>query len=934
MRENSDIGKGASRELLARENERLRERIAQLERSGPGSDVYQRIAETIPAGLVVADRTGRITYANQWATRVLGISRSEITERAFNAPEWDVTDDEGAPLPEDQLPFRVVQRTHEPVRNLRHAVQWPDGRRVLLSVHAAPLFAEDGSFAGMVAMMEDRTEQEVAAKALADSQAQLQSLIDASPMGIHRYTLTEDDQLVFEGANRAANVLLGIDNGQFVGKRIEDAFPPLAGTEVPDRYRRAAKHGESWNTEQVTYDHEQIQGAFEVHAFQTAPGRMAALFLDITERKRSEVALRRNEERFRMMAENSTDIVWTMTLDGHFTYVSPAVTRVTGLTVEQVLATPLPEYLTPESAQEITSKLFEQLGLPEEERLPAIVVEAKQRAAGGRILDIEVSATWLRDDRDRIVGVQGVTRDITERKKESEEQERLIQLIECSGDFIGLATLGGDVTYVNKAGLALSGLESFASAPRIEHYIPDEDSDWFQSTLLPDLMQTGMATGDGRLKRFDGKPALDVEFRVFLLRDAWGQASQLAVIIRDISARKAAEAERARLEQELQQSQKMEAVGRLAGGIAHDFNNLLTGIGGFAELLEVSLPEGDDLREDAEEIRRAVDRAAELTHQLLAFSRKQVISPVVLDTNEVLGESVRMVRRLLGEDVLFELRPSIEPMLVHMDPGQLQQVLINLATNARDAMPTGGRLTVEVSALELDEMAVGASSNVKPGHFVQIAVSDEGVGMDSRTVARMFEPFFTTKERNRGTGLGLATVYGIVNQAGGFLKVYSELGVGTCFKVYLPRVEGEERRPAPRRRAPSPTGTEHVLLVEDDESLREFAVRALRKLGYEVTVAVSGAEALAMANDDRLEFDLLLTDVVMPGMSGTELLEQLLQNRPALRVLFMSGYAEDHLTLQRMLDKGYPFLAKPFGVAALSESVRDVLDRDSPMLDG
>ena len=400
-----------------------------------------------------------------------------------------------------------------------------------------------------------------------------------------------------------------------------------------------------------------------------------------------------------------------------------------------------------------------------------------------------------------------------------------------------------------------------------------------------------------------------------------GRTTKITGVFHDVTERK-------RIEAQLSQSQRLEAVGQLAGGIAHDFNNLLTAIRGYSELAQRGLEEDDPRRSDIDEVIANADRAAALTRQLLAFSRRQVLQPEVLDPAAIVEGVVPMLRRLLGEHV--ELTTHTAPGLggVKVDPNQLEQVIVNLAVNARDAMPDGGKLAIELSNFEFDAPYVAAHAAAVPGLYVLLAVSDTGIGMDEETRVRIFEPFFTTKELGKGTGMGLATVYGIVKQSGGFIYVYSELLYGTTFRIYLPRVT--EERPAavagtPGAR-PSSSGTETILLVEDEPAVRGFARRTLEEQGYTVLEAASGADALSIVASYAGPIALLITDIVMPGLQGPQLAEQLTAARPELRTLYVSGFAESSVIHHGVPDHGVAFLPKPFSAETLSRAVRRVID--------
>jgi len=411
----------------------------------------------------------------------------------------------------------------------------------------------------------------------------------------------------------------------------------------------------------------------------------------------------------------------------------------------------------------------------------------------------------------------------------------------------------------------------------------------------------------------------------YLMKD---RLQRLAPAVTRVLAESGVERERRRLEDQLLQAQRMEAVGQLAAGVAHDFNNVLTAVLGSSELLLLDTPVGSTTREEIEIIRDAATRAQDLIRQLLAFSARQVLQPVVLDLNALVDNVHKMLRRLIGEDIT--LAAMLAPGLgrVRADPGQLEQVLVNLAVNARDAMPGGGRLALTTANVDVEPPPPGADAGgpVPPGRYVVLQVTDTGSGMDAITQARIFEPFFTTKPRGRGTGLGLATVYGVVRQSGGHIAVESAPGAGTTFRMYLPRVDAPLAAATAPQRAAAAAGSGTILLVEDERLVRVLARKVLEQAGYRVLAAEGGAQALELARGHSGVIDLLLTDVVMPEMSGREVVRRLLQERPAVRVLYMSGYSDEAVAQHGVLDAGTSFIAKPFTPTTLATKVREVLE--------
>lgn len=639
-----------------------------------------------------------------------------------------------------------------------------------------------------------------------------------------------------------------------------------------------------------------------------------------SDQARAEEARRQGEERFRALIEHGADAVALVAPDGTLLFASHSTERLLGFAPAELVGHSGFERVHPDDAPRIRSAFAELATRPGTPL--SMGLRWHHKDGSWRYIDA-VAVNRLAEP---AVGAIVVNfRDDTERRQAEvalrESEERYRTLVEGVRDVIFALSPEGTIRSLNPAFETITGWrrDQWLGQP-FERLVHPEDLPLalellgrvVRGELRPvNQFRVRIAEGDYRVAEFSATPQL-VE----------GQLIGILGIGRDVT-------ERVQLEQQLRQAQKMEAVGRLAGGIAHDFNNILTAITGYADLLLEDLSPTDPRRQDAEEVRKAAQRAAGLTRQLLAFSRQQMLQPSVIDVNALVGDLQKMLGRLLGEDVEFGTRLDPAVGRVKADPGQLEQVLMNLAVNARDAMPQGGKLTLETANVEMDERYAADHYPARPGPFVMIAVSDTGTGMSEETQAHMFEPFFTTKEKGKGTGLGLATVYGIVKQSGGFIWVYSELGHGSTFKIYLPRVGERSERAAEAApiEAAASRGTETVLLAEDEPPVRAIARQVLERHGYTVLEAPSAESALDIATRYSGTIHLLLTDVIMPGMNGRELATRLAGIRPEARVIFMSGYTDDAVTRHGVLESGSTYLQKPFTPDAIARKVREVLDR-------
>ncbi len=663
---------------------------------------------------------------------------------------------------------------------------------------------------------------------------------------------------------------------------------------------------------------------------------------DITDRKKAEQAFAESEKRYRMIVENMHDSIATLDMNLKLTYQSPSEIRLTGYTPEEIAQVTPGDLMTPESRAHVRSVLEAEFarefsGDPvDPHRFVTLDVEVYHK--DGHRLWQEVTASFNRDENGKPLEIMLVSRDITERKKmeaalkESEKRYRMI--VENMQDTISLLDL--DLNYVYQS----------PSEIRVTGFTPEEVMDMpIDKQVTPESFEKGVKILFEELAReFGGEPIDPHRSIIFEIesyckdgstvwleetctfqRDDNGKPIGILLAGRNITERKKAEQERDKLAAQLLQSQKMETVGRLAGGVAHDFNNMLNVILGYIDLAKMRLTMENPIYTDLLEIEKAATRSRDLTAQLLAFSRKQIISPKVVNLNALIAETQKTITRLIGEDIDLKFYPAGDLWAIKFDPVQIEQILINLAINARDAMHKGGKLVIETSNIAVDSTFCDSHMEIVPGDYVRLTVSDTGSGIDRANLPYVFEPFFTTKEFGKGTGLGLATVYGIVKQNDGFISVYSEPGQGSTFKIYLPRTS-EELIAAPRApEAPVRSGSGTILLVEDDEMVLKMVSDMLEALGYMVIASESPVDALSLCEKGVTPIDLVITDVVMPQMSGKELRDKLIAFNPEMKILFMSGYTSNIIAQHGVLEEGMQFIQKPFSISLLAEKIRQML---------
>ena len=741
-------------------------------------------------------------------------------------------------------------------------------------------------------------------------------------------------------ANQRASEMTGYSVAELLKSGIEDLMHSDELKKIMERYRKRIA-GEPlpspYETTIIRKDGESLPIALTA-ARTTWRGQPADLVIirDITERKQAEAALKEKEDFLNNIIEQTPNPIWISDKQGTVIRINQALRNLLKITDEEIIG----KYNVLKDVQvkeqgllPLIQTVFEK-GKTVNFTIDYHTEKEKQVELAEKtykVLDIVIAP--IKNKEGEIAHAICQHRDITERKRTEdalrESEERYRMLVETSPDAVTLLDLNLNIVTANRPALVLYGYENLREVigQSAFDFIASEDRPRAAENARKMLETESIETFEYTLLKKGGIP-FPAEVRASLILNVEKKPLVFICVTRDISARKQGEEERAVLEDQLRQSQKMEAIGQLAGGVAHDFNNLLTVIKGYSQLSLAEVGEGNPFREAFEVINKAVEKATDLTRQLLAFSRRQIMEVRVLDLNALLQNLDKMLRRIIGEDIELVTLLGEDLGRVKADPGQIEQAVMNLAVNAKDAMSEGGKLIIETVNAELDEAYARTHVAVTPGPYVMIAVSDTGTGMRPEVRDRIFEPFFTTKGKGKGTGLGLSTVYGIVKQSNGNIWVYSEPGKGTTFKIFLPRVdEPAEKLKAQEADDELSRGSETILVVEDDKEVRNLAVRILKRQGYTVLDGSYGDEAFSVCRQHKGPIHLLLTDVVMPGMDGRALSDCLSQLHPEMKVLYMSGYTDDAIVRHGVMAKGTNYIQKPFTVNGLTKKVREALEQ-------
>ena len=886
------------------------------------SEEYGHILEMLGEGFLENDLKGNYTFFNDAYCKLLGYSRGELMGVNYKQIH---------PLQIAQhlkQIYRGVYETGKP--ELLHDIEIirKDGSTAILQINVALILDDSGNPIGFRNLLRDITERKKAEESLKKSEEKYRTILETMEDGYAEYDLK--GKLLY--VNKAACLQGGYSADELYKIDYRKIFSPETAIRIQEVYHKIYRTGKP----EYLMDYEIIRkdGAIRTHQSNIALMRDASdkpigfrsISRDITERKKTEEALRESEEKYRTILETMEEGLFELDLKGNYTFLNEAAGWMMGCKPEEMTGKNYRMNHRPETIQYLKEAFRRMYKTGKAEKMLSYDTIIRD----GSVRVHEANTTFVRNEAGGIVGFQSLVRDVTEAKKAEEalrrSEERYRTILETMGEGYAEYDLKGNVIFVNDASCKLSGYERDEMIglnyrnyhnPPVAKYLKEVFHQIYLTGKPEFLVEDEVVRKDGSVRY--------CQMNVVLMRDALGEPQGFRMLVHDMTEHKKAEEQKIKVEEQLLQAQKMESVGRLAGGVAHDFNNMITVILGYAELIKSKLSAENPILKDLLEIEKAAIRSRDITKQLLAFSRKAIIAPKTVDLNGMIADTQKTILRLIGEDINLRFFPGERLWNIKVDPSQMEHIIINLAVNARDAMPHGGNLTIETENLLLNDAYCKTHTGLTPGQYVMIAVSDEGIGMDSDTLRHVFEPFFTTKEMGKGTGLGLAMVYGIIRQSNGSINVYSEPGSGTTFKIFLPRSADEAIEQEFVEEAPT-SGTGTILLVEDDDLVRNMTADMLKTIGYEILTTGNPMEALSLIEKaDTPHIDLVITDVVMPGMSGRELGEKIEAIRPQTNILFMSGYTSNVIVHQGVLDEGVNFISKPFSMNDLARKIHRMI---------
>jgi PAS domain S-box-containing protein len=874
---------------------------------------YRSIFENAVEGIFQTTPEGAFSTVNPALARILGYESPEevVSNIADIAKQLYVN-------PDDRRKSEEVEARDGVLRGFEFEARRKNGEKIWLLLNRRTNRDEQGVELFREGSIEDITERKRAEAALRESERRYRDMIENARDIIYSHDLSGK----YTSMNRAGGDITGYTVEEALAMSMIDTVAPEYIPRAREMTQRklAGENVTAYEMEILAKDGHRIP--VEVNTWlmhqDGIPVGVTGIARDITQRKEAEAQLRFQKSLLEAQNEASIDGILVVALDGNILSYNRRFCELWGLSEEQLAAKDDQSALesvinlvaAPEKFLARVKYLYEH---PDETSQQEIELK------DGRVFDRHSAP--VRGPAGEYYGRVWYFHDITDRKRAQAELTRLAAAVQQTADSILITDPAGNIEYVNPAFERITGYsneEALGHNPRIlksGKNSPATYADLWQTIKRGDVWEGQLVN-----KRKDGT-LFSERATISAVRDESGKIKHFVAVKKDVT-------HEIQLEDQLRQSQKMEAIGQLAGGVAHDFNNLLTAINGYSSLALQRIAVDSPIKSYLEEIKKAGDRAANLTRQLLAFGRKQILQPVPINLNDIVTDMNKMLRRLIGEDIVLNAKLDPNLKTIKADSGQIEQVLVNLVVNARDAMPSGGNLTIETASIELDSEYAGKRVGVVPGRYVMLAVSDTGIGMNEATRARIFDPFFTTKDKGKGTGLGLSTVYGIVKQSGGNIWVYSEEGRGTTFKVYLPQIETAEKIESLKPETEIPHGSETILLLEDEDIVRNLTCQILESAGYKVVEAARGEEAIKSFKAENGSIDLLLTDVVMPEMSGKEVADRICELRPSMKVLFMSGYTDEAIVHHGVLDSNVQFIQKPFTPAALAIKIREVLEAD------
>jgi len=889
-------------------SERVQAGIAELRKS---EGRYRRVLETAQEGVWVVDRNDRTEFVNQRLTSMLNFSMEEM----LGKNPLDYLD------PASQSMSPAALSGQQSFSSLELRFRRHDGSALWALVSRGLLFDDAGRYDGAILLVSDITEQR-----RAEDNLRLQAAaVNSAANGI----VVTDSTGTILWVNPAFTAMTGYASQDVVGHNPRILKSGHHDSAFYTDLWNTIRSGRVWRGEMVN---RQKSGDLYCEEMTVAPVRsrdgeithFVAIKQDVTARNQAREALRRNEERFRRLVENISDGIVAADAQGRIQYASESACRVTGYPRQQLVGRDLFQFVQPEDVPQIRSLFARVVQEPGSTRQWGARIKHKD----GSWRYLEGSTANLLQDPD-IAALIINFRDSTARRETEEAliraEARYRAIFENATVGIYLSAPDGHYLSMNQTLACVYGfpspVEAIQSGGDIKRFYVDARK-WeeFRQILARD---GAVRDFEYEVHRRDGTQRWLLE-SARAVYDEKGKLLYYEGVAEDVTERKI-------LELQLRQAQKLEAVGRLAGGVAHDFNNMLGVILGYGDILQSQLPPDHPGLDSAAEMQKAARRAADLTRQLLAFSRKQILQPQVVSLNSLISDLNKMLRRLIGEHIELEFRPGEPVSSVKADPGQLEQVVMNLAVNARDAMPGGGRLSIETRNVSVDKEFAQRHSPMLPGDYVLLSIADTGTGMDSDTLSHIFEPFFTTKEQGKGTGLGLSIVYGVVKQSGGYIWVDSEPGHGTTFRIYLPPTsEVQPHLKSTEARQTSAGGTETILVVEDESRLREMIRVVLGGAGYKVLDARTGDEALLLVENLRQPLHLLIADIILPGkVSGSDLAQSMVAAHPEVRTLFMTGFGVELDSFGIEVAPDVMLLPKPFNADQLLRKVRETLDRNN-----